>query len=266
MKKLLVVFNPEKPNTQKFIVKLKKWCRKKSLSVCILPSTVDKFPKTDLCITFGGDGTLLKIAPKLSKIDVPVLGINLGSLGFLTETTPIHLFNILNKVLSGKYYTDMRSLLEIKIGQKKHLCLNDCVLHSGTSGRVIVLRVSVNNHCLGTYTGDGMIVSTPTGSTAYSLTAQGSIVHPEVPAMIISPICPIKISQKPVIVSTKSVIKIEVPVYKSNKTIFVILDGQKKFLIAQRDEIVITEAKEKLTLIHTAKYNYYDLIRTKFDW
>ncbi|OGS22092.1 MAG: hypothetical protein A3J83_03720 [Elusimicrobia bacterium RIFOXYA2_FULL_40_6] len=267
MKKILVVYNPIKPEAVAELKQLKKWFySNKQNEVTALPSDAKILPNADICITLGGDGTILRVAKKIAPLGIPVLGVNMGFLGFLAETDPVEMFPIIEKAIAGKVKIEERMMLDIESSGKSYLALNDCVIRSGSSSRVILLNVKVNNLALADYIGDGLIISTPTGSTAYSLAAGGPIVSPKLPVFIVSPICPHTLSQRPIILSSDSNIVTEVSKYKSNKNIVISIDGQENFNISSGAVISVKKSKYKLKLITHPGKSYFNILRAKFNW
>ena len=266
--KILIIYNPEKPEAVMESQLLKKYLMGKKKQVLICSTSSTKFPKTDLCITLGGDGTILKIAHRVVDFNVPVLGVNFGKMGFLAEFEQKEIFLVLGNILAGRYKVEKRTMLDVEIvGEKKHLlALNDCVVRSGASGRVILLNAKVNAQFVTKYLCDGLIVSTPTGTTAYSFSAGGPIVHPQTPVFVVTPLCPCNIVQRPLVVSSKENIVIEIPKYKSNKDIILSLDGQRNFVMKPGQRILINEAKEKFNLITKTEKSYFDVLRNKLKW
>lgn len=266
MQEVLVVYNPAKEPARKEAERLKQWLCEKKARVRILPSTVRTFPKADFCVSLGGDGTILKIAKTLACSSIPVLGVNLGSLGFLAGTDARGARDLIQKALAGKLKINERILLEVRVGGKNFLAVNDCVVRSGVSARVILLGVRVNGEFFADYLGDGLIVSTPTGSTAYSLAAGGPIVQPLVPIFIVSPICPHTLSQRPVILSSDSLIEITAPEYKSNRDIVLSVDGQDNIEISAPSKITISKSKFRLKLLSNPEISYFSILRSKLNW
>ncbi|MBU0952362.1 MAG: NAD(+)/NADH kinase [Elusimicrobia bacterium] len=267
MKKILIVYNPIKREAVAELKNLKKWFySNKQNEVTALSSDAKILPEADICITLGGDGTILRVAKIIAPLGIPVLGVNTGSLGFLAGTDPGEMFSIIEKSISGKFKIEERLMLDIETSGKSYLALNDCVIRSGSSSRVILLNVKVNNLALAEYIGDGLIISTPTGSTAYSLAAGGPIVSPKLPLFIVSPICPHTLSQRPIILSSDSNIVTEVPKYKSNKNIVISIDGQENFNISSGAAIAVKKSKYKLKLIAHPDKSYFNILRSKFNW
>ena len=222
----------------------------------------------ELIIVVGGDGSLLNAAQYAVDQDLPLLGINRGRLGFLTDIRPNEL-NKVSKVLEGNYYSEQRFMLETEIEQSDHgiltLALNDVVLFPGTISHMIEFRVDINGECVSNYHADGLIVATPTGSTAHALSAGGSILHPELNAITLVPMCSHTLSSRPIVVSADSIITITVS-ESNEKAASISCDGQKRILVDQGKQIKINKHNKLLRLIHPLDYHYFETLRTKLQW
>lgn len=223
----------------------------------------------DLIIVLGGDGTLLSVARLVDGKDVPVLGVNLGALGFLTEITLEELYPLLEKILSGDYQVSERMLLNTHIHRQgerltQYPVLNDVVINKGALARIIELEVFIDKSYVNTFRADGLIVSTPTGSTAYSLAAGGPIIHPAMEALIISPICPHFLTNRPIVIPAD--VKIEVILQTEIEDVHVTLDGQVGFALRYRDIVEIRRAPGRIKLIKSSSRDYYQIWRTKLKW
>lgn len=221
--------------------------------------------KADLIIAIGGDGTLLSSARLFGKDRLPILGINLGRLGFLTDVAPEELTVNLKRILSGKYKRDERFFLETSVNNKtvSHLALNEAVIHSGGLAKLMEFDLFLDNKFAFKQKADGIIISTPTGSTAYSLSANGSIVHPAVKAINIVPMFPHSLNSRPLLVSnsTKIIIKVAKG-YKAKLS----LDSHHNLNLKDGDEVLIERANSNLTLIHPEEHDFYSACRTKLGW
>ena len=224
-----------------------------------LPSEVE------LVIVLGGDGTLLSIAHLAAQSGVPVLGVNMGSLGFLTEVPTKEVFVTLDAYLGGENrIVSPRQMLEVHSrGQVKH-CLNDVVINKGALARMIQCSMWIDDKEISIPALDGLIIATPTGSTAYSLSAGGPIIQPYIPAIIISPICPHTLSFRPMVVSSDSRIRIQLQT-KGEKT-FLTLDGQRGNLMEKNETVEMGTSELKLELISSPQRNYFDLLQEKLGW
>jgi len=220
-------------------------------------------------IVLGGDGTLLSAARVLKDYDIPVLGVNLGSLGFLTAITADELYPELERALHGKHRIGHRAMLDCTLmrGQEQvgsYVALNDIVVSKNPGAQMIELETNVGNHHICTYKADGLIVATPTGSTAYSLSAGGPIVFPQVEALAITPICPHVLTNRPVIVPNNMVIQI---ISKAGGgSAHLTVDGQIDVSLQSEDRIICKASKNLLRLIRPPRLLYFDVLRQKLKW
>ncbi|MEW6619169.1 MAG: NAD(+)/NADH kinase [bacterium] len=218
----------------------------------------------DLVIALGGDGTMLHAVKVMGEKEIPIVGVNFGGLGFLTEITQQELYSSLKDVLKGKFTIEERMLLLAKVKKLSYQALNDVVITKGTLARVISLKVLIDTEYLTTYQGDGIIVATPTGSTAYSLSAGGPIVIPEMKTIIITPICPHTLSVRPMVIPHLS--KITIVVESDEEEIMLTIDGQQGVKLNPQDEIEITSAKQIIKLVKPKKRSFYEVLQTKLKW
>jgi NAD+ kinase len=224
----------------------------------------------DYMVVLGGDGTLLSVARLLEERDIPILGVNLGSVGFLTETAVSELFPMLEKVLDGQYTVQERIRLKAFLHRQgecvsQPTVLNDVVISKGTLARIINLETYVDDLYLTTYRADGLIVSTPTGSTAYSMAAGGPILYPNIQALILTPICPYTLGQRPLVLPDTA--KIEVMLQTPNEDVLVTLDGQVGTTLRHRDVVEIRRATHPLKLIlPMQRDHYFHILRQKLKW
>ena len=224
----------------------------------------------DLVIVVGGDGSMLGAARALARHKVPVLGINRGSLGFLTDIRPDELELKVAQVLEGQYLTENRFLLEAEVRRQGEAigqgdALNDVVLHPGKSTRMIEFELYIDGQFVCSQKADGLIVATPTGSTAYALSAGGPIMHPKLDAIVVVPMYPHTLSSRPIVVDGNSELKV---VVSADMTIYpqVSCDGQNHFTCAPGDTLHVAKKAQKLRLIHPLDQNYYEVCRTKLGW
>ncbi len=223
----------------------------------------------DLLIVLGGDGTLLSAVRYLQGERVPILGVNLGGLGFLTEITLEELYPVLERTLEGKIETEKRMKLSatvIRQGKKEgeYTVLNDVVISKTVLARIIHLRNSVNGVYVTTYRGDGVIISTPTGSTAYSLAAGGPIVHPSMDSVLITPICPHTLTNRPLLIPERATVEFTLETEESD--VRLTLDGQVSYALLPFDRVVITKAKSHVFFIKSPFKDYFEILRTKLKW
>jgi len=225
--------------------------------------------KADLIIALGGDGTLLNIAPLVERPDVPILGVNMGGLGFITEVAVDELEGVLGKTLDGDYEVEKRMTLEIRIKSKKgrphrFRVLNDAVIAKGARSRIIDLETHVGGDYLCTYRADGLIISTPTGSTAYSLAAGGPIIEPTLGVVVLAPICPHTLTNRPIVVPSAA--PIHVTLRSFGDTVIFIPDGQKGTRLNNGDEVEVRAFGLPVSLIQLPSRSYYEILRNKLKW
>lgn len=229
--------------------------------------------KCDLVIVLGGDGTILKTARYAARHASLIASVNLGTLGFLTEFSPKGLLANLSKIMQNQFHIDERMLLRVTVyrGGKKHhtaLALNDAVINQGGFARLITLRVEVNQRLLGRFHADGLIVSTATGSTGHSLSAGGPIVHPRLPCIVLTPICPVKLSMRPIVIPSdrQITIRVETEWKVEKKPIVLTLDGQTTLNLRKDDIIRIRKSSRAISMIRMRAHNYYPVLQRKLRW
>jgi NAD+ kinase len=226
--------------------------------------------KADLAIVVGGDGSLLSAARTLAKYGTPVLGVNRGRLGFLTDITPDELGEQIPAVLDGKYVSEKRFLLDAEVRRKGEVvahadALNDVVVNSGTSAQMIEYELYINDVFVYRQRADGLIVSTPTGSTAYSLSGGGPIMHPTLDAMVLVPMFPHAMSSSPIVVGCDSEIRLDI-LERNDIDPPVTCDGHIKLTAEPGDSVHITKKPDRLTLLHPIGHNFYASCRDKLRW
>lgn len=229
-----------------------------------------KAPPGLFCVlVLGGDGTFLTAVRWIGDQSIPVLGIKFGDVGFLAETSEDRLFDAVEAVLENKFLTSPRMRLLVKVirNNKEIACesvLNDVVINKGTLARLAHIQTYINDHYLTTYRADGLIIATPTGSTAYSLAAGGPVIHPSVPAIIMTPICPFTLTNRPLIIPDTSSIKIKLEKPLSN--IMLTFDGQQGMKISRKDILVIQKGVKPINMITVPGQDYFDVLKTKLRW
>ncbi|HEX8451058.1 MAG TPA: NAD(+)/NADH kinase [Longimicrobium sp.] len=232
--------------------------------------TPDLIPTLDVLLTLGGDGTLLRGARLVARDSVPVLGINLGHLGFLTTAHPAELDLALDCWLRGDFELDRRMALDIRSmgpdGEERgeYLALNDAVLHKGGSARVIRLQVTALREEVGSYSADGIILATPTGSTAYSLSAGGPIVHPAVDCIIATPISPHTLSVRPLVLPAEETLTVEV--LSPTEELILTIDGQESERLIPGARVVVRRADERVSLVRLPERSFFSTLRVKLRW
>ncbi len=223
----------------------------------------------DLLIVLGGDGTLLATARLMGDQKVPILPVNLGGLGFLTSVTLAELYPILEQILEGKNRISERVLLQVEViragkAVEGHRALNDAVLNKGAVARMIDLDLHIDGGYVCSYKADGLIISTPTGSTAYSLAAGGPIIYPAVEAFVITPICPHTLTNRPVVIPDNA--RVEIGFSAGEEPVYLTLDGQVGVELRPGDRIAVSKAPNKLRLVRPAKKTYFEILRSKLKW
>jgi NAD+ kinase len=225
----------------------------------------------ELVIVLGGDGTLLNVARIVHPHDTPILGVNLGTLGFLTETTLEDLYPTLQSVLSGECEVEHRMLLNASLWRSETKLhefnvLNDVVINKGALARILNLTALINDQPMTSYRADGLIIATPTGSTAYSLSAGGPIIHPSMQALVLSPICPFALTNSPIVVPDTSRIKIQLTKRYEEEDVRITLDGQMGCIMQCKDILEVKKAEVSVKLVQAPGKNYYQTLRKKLHW
>ena len=271
MKKIIILGDKSKKKIRETIKELEPLFRKESHLSIIDISDEDELEKVsaDLAFVFGGDGTILSASRKLNGRQIPLIGVHLGKFGFLADLTSREISDSLEKIFAGEYVISQRMMLTCKVIRSKQvinetLGLNDAVISRTSLSRLISIKLYVNEKTVTTYSSDGLIVSTPSGSTAHSLSAGGPIVTPDMEAFLITPICPHTLSNRPLVVSGDS--KIEMEQISESKGVGLTVDGQIYFDVKVGDRIVIEKAENKLQLIDIQTRTFYDVLREKLNW
>jgi NAD+ kinase len=223
----------------------------------------------DLLIVLGGDGTLLSAARLAAERRVPILAVNLGGLGFLTTVSQDELFPILDEIFANKHRISERVMLASEVVRggsviRQQMALNDAVLNKEALARIMDWQLRVDGEYVATYKADGLIVSTPTGSTAYSLSAGGPIVYPIVDAFVVTPICPHTLTNRPIVIPDS--VTLEIGFQSGENNAFLTLDGQVGIELSQGDRVVLRKAPNRLRLVRPARKTYYQILRNKLKW
>ncbi len=226
---------------------------------------------SDLVISIGGDGSFLSCSRNIIKFEKPILGINRGRLGFLTDISPNQIHKDLTDILNGKYKQELRQVLSAKLfrnGKKiaSNIAINDVIVHKTTVAKMVELDVLIDGNFLSKYISDGLIISTATGSTAYSLSAGGPILQGDLDAFVISPICPHTLTQRPIVVSANSKLEIKIPEQRNDATIQVTTDGQEELILQHNDIIEVSSHSKKLKIFHPNDYDGVKRLREKLGW
>lgn len=223
----------------------------------------------DLLVVLGGDGTLLSVIRRVGENEVPILGVNLGGLGFLTEITRDELFPVLENVLNGEFRTHDRVALRASVVRRGEQVatfrvLNDAVINKGALARIIDLKTTINGEYVTTFKADGLILSTPTGSTAYSLSAGGPIVYPSLNTMLMTPICPHTLTNRPIIIPDD--VMVRTTLESESEEVLLTLDGQVGFPMERGDTVEVKKAPGRVLLIKSPYKGYFEVLRTKLGW
>jgi NAD+ kinase len=233
-----------------------------------MAAAADLGREADLAIVVGGDGTMLSIARQLAPFDVPLIGINQGRLGFLTDVALKGMEAALTAMLSGRYVEETRTLLDASLSRaggdgERALALNDVVVNRGALGGMIDCAVTIDGHFVYAMRADGLIVATPTGSTAYALSAQGPIVDPGVRATLLVPVAPHALTNRPIAVRDSAVIEITL---LKGKHASLHCDGQSHYALSEGDRVVVRRARHKVRLLHPQDHDYFAMLRQKLHW
>lgn len=282
MEKIGLIANPKREGAVEAIQELVRWLEQRGKKVFVddqsaklcgreaLGRPAEEIPDlSNMVIALGGDGTVLRVARLMEKSDIPILAVNIGGLGFLTVITLPELYPALENVLNHKYQSALHMMLQASVmrgGEEvgKFTALNDVVITKGAVSRLIDLEISIGQEYVTTYAADGLIISTPTGSTAHSLSAGGPIVHSTMDALILTPICPHTLTNRPLIVSERETIYVAIKSAYPETTLT--MDGQVGFPLNSGDVVEVERAPFKVRLIRSAKKGYYGILREKLNW
>lgn len=239
------------------------------LGVASVPNRAELGENCRLVIVLGGDGTFLSTARAIAGTQALLLGVNLGHLGFLTELSKNDMYPLLENILAGKFQIDERSMLEISVTRNGQLvktatAFNDVVVNQATIARMLRTDVWIDGNHLVEYASDGLLVSTPTGSTGYSLAAGGPLLHPSLPAFVLTPICPHMLSTRPIVIPDTAEVGIEVVSPANNVNLTV--DGQEVIILETEDAVRVRKSPYIVRMIRVPGRSYYELLRDKFHW
>ncbi len=278
MNRIGIVAKRNKPEAVAIAGHLVEWLRAKKIEVYTptLPEGdcksvgKEEIPSdVEMIVVLGGDGTLLSVARQVWNKNIPILGVNLGGLGFLTEITLDELYPVLERVVRNDYEVNEREVLGagvIRRGERiaEFIVLNDAVINKGALARIIDLETTINGEYLSTFRSDGLIISTPTGSTAYNLSAGGPIVYPSLHTIIITPICPHTLTIRPIIIPDN--VKIRALLKSRDEEVTLTLDGQQGFTLEFEDVVEVEKAEGRILLIKSPYRHYFELLREKLKW
>ena len=271
------------PNVSTTLDALRKHLENRDISVYIGDTTADNISGTriedsglsvaetiDLAVVVGGDGTMLHVARSLASYALPMIGINLGRLGFLTDLSADRMHEGLDELLRGEFTVDERIMLQVQISNgrdnlNESIALNDVTLSKGNTGRMIEFETHVNSEPVGRTRGDGVIISTPTGSTAYALSAGGPILHPLLPAIVFAPICPHTLGHRPMVLDDSSIIELEIlDLAGADGNVFI--DGLKQLAVSGNEIIRISRAETVTRMARIDSHNHFTALRSKLGW
>jgi NAD+ kinase len=280
MKSIGIIANIKKPQTNEVVENIIRWSKENRVDFFLCEELTPlvgykerSFPKErlwEVCqmlVSLGGDGTMLASARAVSEHQTPILGINLGGLGFLTEITSNDIDRTLDKLKNGDFFIEKRMVLETEVeGLKKfdQYALNDVVIDKGEVARLFQMHLYANDEFICSYSADGLIISTPTGSTAYCLAAGGPIINPKTNLIIVSPICPHTFASRPIIFSENENLKIVVEL--KHREAILTIDGQVAFALKSGSSVLVRKAKHSVNLIKFKDRSFYEILRTKLHW
>ena len=287
MERIGIIVKQNKPEAITLARNLVEWLQLKKIEVYIEEEIKDLFypplagPQlnsvereeipihVEMIIVLGGDGTLLSVARLVGAREVPILGVNLGGLGFLTEITLEELYRVLERVIHEDFVTDERVVFNaavIRRGERiaEFIVLNDAVINKGALARIIDLETTINGEYLTTFKSDGLIISTPTGSTAYNLSAGGPIVYPSLHCIIITPICPHTLTNRPIVIPDD--VEIRAVLKTRQQEVILTLDGQQGFSLEFEDVVEVRKAEGRILLIKSPYRHYFEVLREKLKW
>ena len=286
-KRVGIVVKPHQPDALKTICGVVKWLNERGLTLVGGPElereriqqetgcNVEVFEleklaaSVDLMLVLGGDGTMIATARMIGDTEVPVLGVNYGGLGYLAEFRIEELYVALESILSGNYRLDKRVMLAVELlrGDEhvtRNRVLNDVVINKSALARIIEIEAYLNQQFVNSFRADGLIVSTPTGSTAYNLSAGGPVIFPSMNAVVITPICPFTLSNRPIVVPDDAVIELRLKTQQED--VALTLDGQVGFPLKVEDRVVIRKSRATFNLVQPTNRNYFEVLRDKLRW
>jgi NAD+ kinase len=281
IKKIGIIANTEKEKSAECTIQLRDWALQQGIEVFLEEGIAGKIgeaagldrrelaSRVDLLVVMGGDGTILRTVRFVSEFDIPIVGINLGAFGYLTEVNLNEMYSALALIVKGEYQTEKRMMLDVTISLgtetiRQQSILNDVVITRGNLSRILNLETTVNDRYLTTFRADGIIISTPTGSTAYSLAAGGPIVFPETDSFIINPICPFTLTNRPIIIPDNAEIKVIMWTKEQGATLT--LDGQVSYTMKSGDSMTIKKSRYVTNLVSSPHRDYMEILRTKLRW
>jgi NAD+ kinase len=281
IKTIGIIAKKGRPEARELTKKICSWCVEKGLAVYIekdlniitnqaqAADPLSLIVSVDAVVVLGGDGTLLSVARIPASEKVLIIPVNLGGLGFLTEIRAEEIFILLEQILAGSYTIDSRMLLDVVLFRngaphETHRILNDVVINKGAMARIIDLETTVNDLYLNTFKSDGLIICTPTGSTAYSLSAGGPIIYPSLRCISITPICPHTLTNRPIILPDDSVVQIRLK--SEHEDVFLTMDGQIGIPLQKDDYIEVRKSSSSMSLVKSPFCDYFEVLKEKLRW
>jgi NAD+ kinase len=287
IKKIGIVLKPHQPDALRTICELAIWLSARGIELVGGPEiereriehetgcAVKEMPQeliaesVDLILVLGGDGTMIAAARMLGNKEVPVLGVNYGGLGYLAEFRIEELYVALESILTGDYRLEQRVMLAVELMRgdeqiTRNRVLNDVVINKSALARIIEIDAYMNQQFVNSFRADGLIVSTPTGSTAYNLSAGGPVIYPSMQAVVVTPICPFTLSNRPIVIPDESII--ELVLKTENEDVALTLDGQVGVPLKAGDRVVISKSQTSFNLVQPANRNYFEVLRDKLRW
>jgi len=287
IKRIGVVVKPHQPDALETLCGLTEWLSAREIKLvggqtidrerielktgCAVDTVADPdlARNADLILVLGGDGTMIATARTIGDVEVPVIGVNYGGLGYLAEFRIEEMFAALELILAGNYAVEPRLMLDVELRRRDELIahnrvLNDVVVNKSALARIIEIEAYLNRQFVNSFRADGLIVATPTGSTAYNLSAGGPIIFPSMNAVVITPICPFTLSNRPIVVPDDSVI--EIRLMTRNEEVALTLDGQVGLPMQAGDRVTIRKSKAAFNLVQPPNRNYFDVLRNKLKW
>jgi NAD+ kinase len=266
IRSVVIVTKPKQQDVSRAANDLVRWFATKNIAASLESAAAES---ADLAVVLGGDGTLLAAARLLGDRQIPIVAINHGGLGFLTEVTLEEMYPSLEQVVVGDVVTQHRMMVDVQVmraGQSvaKHRALNDVVINKGTLSRMIELETRVDGQYVSSFRADGLIVSTPTGSTAYNISAGGPIIFPTMDAMIVTPICSHTLTNRPIVLPGDVVI--EIGLRTAQEDVYVTFDGQVGLQLKNDDHLLVKKSDVTVKLVVPADKNYFDVLRGKLKW
>ena len=287
VKRIGIVVKPHQPDALKTLCELVSWLSERGLEL-VADSQIDRqritaetgcaveavpaeelAHKVDLIMVLGGDGTMIATARMIGDVEVPVLGVNYGGLGYLAEFRIEEMYAALESILEDNYRLEKRVMLAVELFRNeeqvtRNRVLNDVVINKSALARIIEIEAYLNDLFVNSFRADGLIVSTPTGSTAYNLSAGGPVIYPSMNAVVLTPICPFTLSNRPIVVPDDAIISLRLKTEQED--VALTLDGQVGFPLKVEDRVVIRKSRTTFNLIQPMNRNYFEVLRTKLRW